>query len=86
MHEVDHECVLKRAACQLVAQLPDNELDALKVLDYAKMMVRHMGKMPPPTYAEVIPLSTAPYRKGLAVVPTDALGDQSEHQDIANPG
>lgn len=42
------DAALKRLAIQVVAQLPDDEADALAVLDYAKTLVRSFLADPGP--------------------------------------
>lgn len=56
---------LKRLACQLVAQLPDERAEALEVLMLARGIVDHLNGVGAPA-AQVIPLSSQ--RNGMALV------------------
>lgn len=73
---------LKRAACLIASQLPDDAADALKVLAYATGVVRHLQTAGP---GEVIPLSTVA-RTSPATWREDAPAGRIGSRGIANPG
>lgn len=74
---------LKRAACLIASQLPDNAADALKVLEYARGIVRHLETMPGTGGAAIIQLAA---RTGPVALPEDDPADPSGFLDKANPG
>ena len=59
---------LKRAACLIASQLPDNEMDAMRVLDLARGIIEHLNDVGAPAGAEVIRFS--PVRISPAAAPT----------------
>ena len=58
---------LKRAACLIASQLPDDETDALRVLDIARGIIKHLNDVGTPAGAGVIRF--LPVRTGPAIVP-----------------
>lgn len=73
---------LKRAACLIASQLPEDVGEALRVLDYARGIIRHLA----PETADVIPLSFAPGQRYPAVVREDGREVLIDFPDIASPG
>lgn len=73
---------LKRAACLIASQLPEDAADALKVLAYATSVVRHLQATGP---GEVIPLATVA-RISPATWREDAPGARIGSRGIASPG
>lgn len=72
---------LKRAACLIASQLPEDLGEALKVLEYAKGIIRHLA----PDTAEIIPLSHLD-RRYPAIVRADVPEDLIDYPDRASPG
>lgn len=64
---------LKRIACQLVAQLPDDRTEAIEVLGLARGIVDHLsGAQAPP--ARVIQLSSQRAGTALVALPGERAG------------
>lgn len=74
---------LKRAACLIASQLPEDQGEAVRVLHYARRIVEQLAEEKPP--GEVIPLSSQAQRY-LAVVREGEQEDQTDYPYIASPG
>lgn len=68
---------LKRLALQIAAQLPENDAEALQVLEIARGLVRHLSETTP-WQAAVIRLSVERRNPGSAQA--TELADQNEPQ------
>lgn len=75
---------LKRAACLIASQLPDNTADALKVLEYARGIVRHLDEAPGAGCAAVIQFAVPRISQG--ALPGDDPADRTGFRGRANPG
>ena len=80
---MNEEQCLKRAACLIASQLPEDSAAAMKVLDYAKGIVRHLDSSSAAGTGAVIPLSWP--RTGLAVVQADDQAGLNGCQGKASP-
>lgn len=74
---------LKRAACLLAAQLPDDPEEAMIVLTIAMDLVRHLAA--DPGQIATMPCGL-PARKGLAIVQEDGRVVPAGSRGIASPG
>lgn len=74
---------LKRAACLIASQLPEDQGEAIRVLHYAQRIVEQLAAEKPP--GVVIPLSSQTPRY-LAVVREGEPEDQTDYPYRANPG
>ncbi len=77
---------MRRMACQIAAQLPDSQAEALEVLDYVRDIVMNLGggwgqptAVPPTQLYAVSPTSRA-------TVPEAATEDPTDLPNRANPG
>ena len=75
----NREAGLKRLACQLVAQLPDERGDALAALEYARGIVDHLSGE-----ARVIPLRETRLGMSLVSAPDEAEA-QPAPRGISSP-
>lgn len=75
---------LKRAACLIASQLPEDSAEALRVLDYAKDIIHHLTVAAKPGWVSgVIPLATAHRYQGAAR--EGGQEARTDSRDIANP-
>lgn len=84
MTAIDTDGGLKRAACLIASQLPENEDEAMRVLDYAKGIVRHLKSDRIPSSSAVIPFSPS-LLKGRAVAPEGGPEARTYSPGKANP-
>lgn len=77
---------LKRTACQIAAQLPDDRAEALQVLGYVREIVMNLGGgWGPAVVPQPIQLFDPSAQKDRAVSPADGPAVPSARLDRANP-
>lgn len=78
---------MKRMACQIAAQLPDDPEEALGVLNYVREIVLNLGggwsATPKATSAQLYSVPRPPGPGGLKAIETV---NPTDHLDKANPG
>jgi len=74
---------LKRAACLIASQLPEDQGEAMRVLHYTQCIIKQLAEEKPP--GTVIPLAQQGQRY-LAIVREDGREAPNDFQDTANPG
>ena len=74
---------LKRSACLIASQLPEDYAEALRVLEYAKGIVMHLAATKAAGDAASQPSTLQP--RHLAIVRADGREARSDYQDRANP-
>lgn len=75
------DCQAKRAACLIASQLPEDAVEAMRVLEYAADIIRHLHKDQIGAVSRPVPV----VRTGLGLAPVSARANLICFPGIANP-
>ena len=76
---------LKRLACQVYTQLPEDSEEAVRVLDLVREIIFDLGAAPITAERTTPILPFSPGLKGLVEFPKAAMANQNDRPDRANP-